>query len=66
MTPLPKVVQNAIAGTDPDWTWMWASKEEKEEIDKWVVENKHPSAYEPGTILNRFHRLVREASAGML
>ncbi len=58
-------VKNAVSRAqrgerDDYWAWHLVPQLEREAMDKFLVEIKHPLAYQPGTQEYRFKMLVTE------
>jgi len=60
-----EAVERTKRGDKSGWSWVYfqeMSVQDRKNFDRWIVDSKHPSAYEPGTTEDRFKRLVKEYS----
>lgn len=45
------------------WTWhRRMSREDKEAVERWIIDTQHPLGFEPMTAERRFYRLIRQMS----
>lgn len=60
--PVREATARVLTGDAAGASWVYTrlAKADRDAIDRWLVETKHPSAYEPGTQEDRFRRIVGE------
>jgi len=67
---IPQIVIDGIGrlkrGEDHKWSWFSASREKRDEVDRYLVYHNYTMAYEAGTQEQRFGRLVHGVVEGSI